>query len=359
MGRGASTISPYSSCQQLTFTTKITRPAVTRIAVDLKLFETLVADDGRPKTLDDLAAPTNASPELVRRIARALIVMQWLGQQGPDHYVPNKMTYMLVQPGNIDGIIFCFESHMPSISRMPEYIRNTGFRNPEGSLTSPFQHGHQTEHRIFDWMAKERTEVFRAFHNYIYAIRAHRPHWLDLYPAAERLGACPDSIFVDVGGSRGIDLEKFRVGVPEFEGRLVLQEVPQAIEAARAAGLHPRLELQAHDFFTPQPVKGARAYFLRAVLHDWPDDACRKILSHLRDAMAPGFSKLLISDCVIADENPAWQHAALDISMMSLVSALERTERDWRALVESCGLKIEHIYSKGVGNESLIEVVRV
>lgn len=341
----------------------MTRPAVTRIAVDLKLFETLAADGGRPKTLDQLAAPTGASPKLVKRIARACVAMRWLDQRGPDHYVANKVTHALFQPGGIDGIIFCFESQMPSIARMPEYLRETGFRNPEGSLAGPFQHGHQTPASIFDWMSKARTDVFRAFHNYIFTIRSHRPSWLDMYPAAERLGTSEGSTsegsaFVDVGGSMALDLEEFRVRVPEYEGRLILQEVPQVVEAARATSLHPRIELQPHDFFTPQPVKGARVYFLRMVLHDWPDDVCRKILGHLRDAMKPGFSRVLISDCVVADENPAWQHAALDISMMSLVSALERTEREWYELVESCDLKIENIYSKGVGNESLIEVVR-
>ncbi|KAG6354382.1 hypothetical protein INS49_004399 [Diaporthe citri] len=37
-------------------------------------------------------------------------------------------------------------------------------------------------------------------------------------------------------------------------------------------GKDSRVELQVHDFFTPQPVKGARAYFTRSVLHDWPDE---------------------------------------------------------------------------------------
>jgi hypothetical protein len=27
----------------------------------------------------------------------------------------------------------------------------------------------------------------------------------------------------------------------------------------------------AHDFFTAQPVKGARAYYFRHVFQDWPD----------------------------------------------------------------------------------------
>jgi hypothetical protein len=60
---------------------------------------------------------------------------------------------------------------------------------------------------------------------------------------------------------------------------------------------------------------------------------------------------------VVADENAAWQHVGLDLFMMGLAASQERTESEWHELIESCGMKIEGIYTKGEGNESLIEVV--
>lgn len=59
---------------------------------------------------------------------------------------------------------------------------------------------------------------------------------------------------------------------------------------------------------------------------------------------------------IVADEGAAWQHVALDMFMMAQLSARERTEREWRELIQSCGLKIVGIYNKGQGNEGLIEV---
>jgi hypothetical protein len=59
---------------------------------------------------------------------------------------------------------------------------------------------------------------------------------------------------------------------------------------------------------------------------------------------------------VIADQKAAWQHLSLDLFMMALVAAQERTESEWRNLIEGCGLKITNIYNKGEGNEGLIEV---
>ncbi len=42
-----------------------------------------------------------------------------------------------------------------------------------------------------------------------------------------------------------------------------------------------------HNFFPPQPVKGAAVYFLRMILHDWSDAKCQEILKNLRAAASP------------------------------------------------------------------------
>ena len=100
---------------------------------------------------------------------------------------------------------------------------------------------------------------------------------------------------------------------------------------------------------------GARAYYLKYVLHDWPDDRCKEILQHLVTAMEPGYSRLLINEAVIPDVGASWAHTSLDLFMMALASATERTETQWRDLLESAGLKITGIWSKGAGTDSLIE----
>ncbi|KAK8069583.1 hypothetical protein PG994_006199 [Apiospora phragmitis] len=252
-----------------------TRTVAARIAVDLKIFETAVLGS-RPKSNEDLAAATGASPTLVKRISCACVSMGMLNEQGPDLYA--------------------------SFAKLPEYLRNTKFQNPEIALDGPFQYANEQK-PAFAWLT-EHPEVFEAFHNYIHTLRQHRPSWTDMYPPQSRLveGLKPHgdaSAFVDVGSSIGQILQDSRTAVPQCTGRLVLQELPEVITAAteKCVGADGRIELQAHDFFTPQPVKGARAYFMRTVLHDWPDEQCRKILTQLKDAMEPGYSRILISDC--------------------------------------------------------------
>lgn len=104
-----------------------------------------------------------------------------------------------------------------------------------------------------------------------------------------------------------------------------------------------------HDFLAEQPIKGARAYFMHSILHDWPDDVCVKILSRLADAMKPGYSKLLIFECVIPRTGAYWEATAGDLLMMYQLSALERTEDNWRHLLERSGLplKITKFWSSG------------
>jgi hypothetical protein len=104
-----------------------------------------------------------------------------------------------------------------------------------------------------------------------------------------------------------------------------------------------------HDFLAEQPIKGARAYFMHSILHDWPDDVCVQILRRLADAMKPGYSKLLIFECVIPRTGAYWEATAGDLLMMYQLSALERTEDNWRQLLEKSGLplKITKFWASG------------
>jgi hypothetical protein len=344
-----------------------TRSVAARTAVDLKLFETAMSANGSSKTHEQFAAVTGASPVLVKRIARICASMNMLDEVGPGLFAPNDVTRLAAQSDYAAGITFNFDATAISFANLPAYLRSTNFQNPGNAIDGPFQFANKHEGHGFSYLAAH-PELFSAFHKYLHTLRVHRPSWTDMYPVKERLvdglrSEGDKSVLVDMGGGTGQILQDFRTAVPEYTGRLVLQELPEVISAAKSLGVasdtDTRIELQIHDFFTPQPILGARAYFMRSVLHDWPDEQCRVILGHVRDAMEPGYSRLLISDCVMKDEGAAWQHLSLDMHMMALASAQERTEGEWRVLVGSVeGLRIEEVYNKGEGNEGLVEVVR-
>ena len=105
---------------------------------------------------------------------------------------------------------------------------------------------------------------------------------------------------------------------------------------------------------TRQP--GARVYYLRSILHDWPDDKCKLILKHLASAMKPGYSKILINELILPDQGCGIIPAQLDMTMMVCLGAMERSEKQWHELVGSAGLKIEKIWTDASDADGIIEL---
>ncbi|KAJ4356437.1 uncharacterized protein N0V89_004470 [Didymosphaeria variabile] len=75
-----------------------------------------------------------------------------------------------------------------------------------------------------------------------------------------------DVFVVDVGGGQGQYLARLINEYPGMPGRKIVQDLPTVVAGIDKS--NSKLESQAHDFFTPQPVNGARYYHLRGVLHD-------------------------------------------------------------------------------------------
>lgn len=96
--------------------------------------------------------------------------------------------------------------------------------------------------------------------------------------------------------------------------------------------------------FEPQPIRGARAYYLRTVLHDWPDKQALKVLARIREAMTED-SVLLVNEHTSPDslEVPIIP-ATLDIQMMEIFASLERTEYQWVSLLEQAQFKVIKVW---------------
>ena len=65
-----------------------------------------------------------------------------------------------------------------------------------------------------------------------------------------------DVVIVDVGGGRGQALEAIRTVFPRLKGRMVLQDVPDVIEDAKASGLPGFIGPMASSFFERQLIEG-------------------------------------------------------------------------------------------------------
>jgi hypothetical protein len=94
---------------------------------------------------------------------------------------------------------------------------------------------------------------------------------------------------------------------------------------------------------------------MHAVFHDWPDAEASQILQHTRNAMTKGYSKLLIYDIVVPPMGASISQTTMDVQMMSLLSASERTKSQWESLLEGAGFHIVKFWPDPQQYEMLIE----
>ena len=106
--------------------------------------------------------------------------------------------------------------------------------------------------------------------------------------------------------------------------------------AARKAGRLSNVELRAGE--TVVDVGGGNGTLLFEVLGDRPDVRASAILRTIRSAARPG-ARLLVAENVIQPGNDRSGAKWLDLLMLVLASGRERTEAEWRVLLEGAGFE--------------------
>jgi len=243
---------------------------------------------------------------------------------------------------------------------LPDYLRSTRYRNDSELVNGPCQYAHKTRLPFFDWL--DQNPPYRSFFNsYSSAYLAGKPTWCDagFYPVSERLiehfdSGISDILLVDVGGGLGRDLRQLREKYPLAPGKLILQDRNEVISAIPADS-QIVFTCMAHDFFMPQPVRHARAYYLHSVLRDWSDDDCIRILTNLKPALKPGYSKILLNEIIVSEPHAGVSDTSID-ERMPVPSAMPgRTESQWRDLLQRAGLRAVSLWTYPDVFESLIE----
>lgn len=81
---------------------------------------------------------------------------------------------------------------------------------------------------------------------------------------------------------------------------------------------------------------------LSHVLHDWPDEACSVVLGCCREALPPG-GRLLVMEMVVPPGNAFSVAKLLDMEMMVVTGGRERTEEEYRGLLEAAGFTLVRV----------------
>lgn len=110
-------------------------------------------------------------------------------------------------------------------------------------------------------------------------------------------------------------------------------------------------------------MKGAAAYRLRYIAHDWSNERARKILANVVVAMSPE-SKLIVLDAVLPlpgvvplAEEKTWK--AFDVRMFMQFNARKRALEDWQALLDCMNPRLKIIPEKPLPPGISVSVFKV
>ncbi|KAG1857870.1 S-adenosyl-L-methionine-dependent methyltransferase [Suillus tomentosus] len=175
------------------------------------------------------------------------------------------------------------------------------------------------------------------------------------------------SSVVDIGSGIGAMSIPLAKTFPHL--RITNQDLPEIIELSRNAWetnspellLDGRIEFVPLNFLEESPVVGKDVYYLRSIIHDWPDEESMVILHNVRKAMGPNSRVLIRESAAFSSVVSSYiqDHKApeptllnfgshtthqMDMIMWFLNNSKERTLKEFKDIGASAGLVLTQTY---------------
>ena len=292
-----------------------------------------------PVPVEDLARKTKAGPDALYRVLRALASVGVFTETSPRRFANTPMSECL-RPGvpgsQHAGALMIASLCYPAFGELPWSIATgrPGFDKVFGAPIFDYLSKHPDEGRCFD-------QAMSSIHG------PETPAMIEAYSFARF------QTIVDIGGGNGSTLLEVLRSAPRARG--IVFDLPGVVARAestiRDAGLGDRCRIAGGSFFESVP-KGADAYILRHIIHDWDDQKSIEILRRCREAMAPG-GKVLVVESVVPTGDEPHPSKWLDIIMLAVPGGRERTCAEYETLMATAGLKLERV----VATRSPVSVV--
>lgn len=322
--------------------------------------------DGTPISISSLSAKTGLSPSLLPRFLRMAISNHYFSEPRPGFIQHTPWSLPLAKDEKMRAVVwFRFSELLPAVSKLIDTTTqfpdsaspdDTAFRLAFGDTFFGYKEKHP-EHMLkfgqfVDAFSTGETADSAS------AIAQAYPGWGELRQK---------SLVVDVGGGVGHVSAAIAQAHPQL--RFCVQDFEDMRGEAEGCfakhGVEERVVFAGHNFFDPQPeaTRGAAVYFLRNILHDWSDVYCRRILKPIIEAMGPE-SRIVVADIVqpevgVVCKTQDARVRALDLTMLVMFNAKERSYEEWEALFVSVDERLEITAVVGkpmMKRDSLIEV---
>ena len=284
--------------------------------------------EGR-RTPDELAAATDSNGNALRRLLRALAAIGVFHEDAVDRFslTPLGDGLRADAPDSLAGwaAFVGRPHHWEAWGHLLDSVKSgeNAFRAIHGVDVWTYRSTHPEERAVFDAAMVALT-------------RRTNASLLEAYDFG-RFGR-----LVDVGGGLGTFLSALLAAYQSLHG--VLFDQPHVLdggeELLRAAGLADRCRIVAGSFFDEVP-KGADAYLLKSILHDWDDEQAAAILHTCRRAIGAG-GTLLVVERVLGPPNEGAETKLSDLNMLVMPGGQERALDEFEVLLETTGFRLEH-----------------
>jgi hypothetical protein len=302
----------------------------------------LLADGPRP--VEELAAATQTDARSLRRVLRALASVGVFTEASPGAVALTPLAALL-RTGTPDSMralaIMYAEEQYRAWGDILHSVQTgeTAFEQQFGASYFAYLAQHPAADRVFnEAMTGWTMQLVGAV--------------VDAYDFS------PFKTVVDVGGSYGTLLAAILRSNPAARG--ILFDQPHVVAAAGeqlgVAGVAERCTTVGGDFFVEVPA-GGDAYLLAQILHDWDDERSVAILRQCRRAM-PAHGKLLVIELVLPPGEEPFFGKWLDLHMLVLLGARERTAAEYEALFQAAGFELARVVATPAG-PSVVEAVPV
>jgi len=277
----------------------------------------------------------------LERLLRYYQATDFIAQLDDDSYQSTNVTRALSNDDHAKTLRWTRKITAQGALNLPDWLQSHQYRDSVGKLPTAWTSVVPTDKHPYGYLA-DNPWALELAQAHMRIQRESRPLFFDALDFQERFAQDTTSstiLFVDVGGSTGTQSRTLRERFPDLPGRVLLQDRPEVIGPEKADLASARIEAEVYDVFTPQPVKGARVYYLRNIFHAWGDAICVEILVNAKAGLTD-HSVLLIDEIVLPERNATAQGAEHDLELMICVSGIERTKAQWEGLLNSAGLKM-------------------
>src|SRR5262249_15123632 len=207
----------------------------------------------------------------------------------------------------------CLRSDLPGSQRGLAVMNGEEHYRAYGELLYSVQTGktgfeHLYGTGVFDYLT-QHPEQARTFDEAMVGV-----HGRETAAMVEAFDLTGVKVLADVGGGNGSLLTAVLQRYPNMQG--ILFDLPGVIDRAKknieAAGLAKRCQCVAGNFFE-SVVRGADAYLMRHIIHDWDDERSTVILKNIH-AMLPANGRVLVVENVIEPGNAPAFGKLLDLT---------------------------------------------